>query len=198
MCFAKEETIHDRNIKGNHAMTKLDGFPNFQSVSRQDRGKFANFRFSNFQNIYGKCSCFILGYLIEIDVIETIHNYTEHHPLYFPASLPHTAVTGSPSLPGLSPVPTSTAGNDNTTVAIMTLCCYLLFNFDTIFLYILTWLGIHLYAHYTLSNTEAHYKDSHYVSVCKCKWRNCLFMHYNVNNTGAQCRLSLCASRQGI
>ncbi len=48
MCFAEEENIHDRNTKGNHAMTKLDGFPNFKSVSRQDRGKFANFRFSNF------------------------------------------------------------------------------------------------------------------------------------------------------
>ena len=30
MCFAEEENIHDRNTKGNHAMTKLEGFPNFR------------------------------------------------------------------------------------------------------------------------------------------------------------------------
>ena len=30
MCFAEEENIHDRNTKGNDAMTKLEGFPNFR------------------------------------------------------------------------------------------------------------------------------------------------------------------------
>ena len=82
-----------------------------------------------------KCSCFILGYLIEINVIETSHNYTELLPLCSLASLPHTAVTGPPSLPGSSPVPqsrptpgpTSAAGNDNTTVATCYLILYVLY-----------------------------------------------------------------------
>ena len=30
MCFAEEENIHDRNTKDNHAMTKLEGSPNFR------------------------------------------------------------------------------------------------------------------------------------------------------------------------
>ena len=61
---------------------------------------------------------------IEIDVIETTDNYTELHPLYSLTSLPHTAGTEPPSLPGSSPGPTSTAGKDNATV---TICCLILY-----------------------------------------------------------------------